>query len=145
VLNKLPVGVSLSVSIPLIAFALNMDAFANMWNELKYDYLMRLGIRILALWPRPSPSSRPERWTMRLEECRAKYTAVEPEDKVQDDFEFRAKRLAKAMRASSMPKKTVSWGLARPKQSRALPPIRSRFRKVRGEEEGGMRRADNIV
>jgi hypothetical protein len=126
-----------------------MDAFANMWNELKYDYLTRLGIRILALWPRWSPSSRPERWKMRLEECRAKYTTVEPEDepedKVQDDFEFRAKRLAKAMRASSIPKKTVSWGLTRPKQSRTLPPIRSRFRKVRGGEEGGMRRADNIV
>lgn len=70
-------GVSLSLSIPLIIFALNMDYFTSVYNELRNNYLIDLGIKLLSLLPslgsiRESSAYR-RRWTQRLQQHREEY------------------------------------------------------------------------
>ncbi|KAF2833583.1 hypothetical protein CC86DRAFT_338978 [Ophiobolus disseminans] len=45
-------GVSLSVSVPLILLALNMEACSGAYNELRHDHIPRMCIWILLRWPR---------------------------------------------------------------------------------------------
>ncbi|KAF1965932.1 hypothetical protein BU23DRAFT_334788 [Bimuria novae-zelandiae CBS 107.79] len=70
-------GVALSVSIPLIIFALNMDYFTALYKELRYNYLAVLGMRVIPLLP-PLGSSEGatayrRRWTRLLQQYREDY------------------------------------------------------------------------
>jgi len=106
-LTQYTVGVSLSVSLPLIAFALNMDFCSAMFNELRYNCCAHACIKLINLLPHPAShrrlSSRRRDWLERLTKSREQYLRVEFDHIVPDDTEGRAKRMASAMLKASMP------------------------------------------
>jgi Mg2+ and Co2+ transporter CorA len=65
-------GVALSVSIPLIIFALNMDYITSLYKELRYNYLAVLAMRIIPLLPplgsRAGSTVYRRRWTGLLQQ-----------------------------------------------------------------------------
>ncbi|KAF2846288.1 hypothetical protein T440DRAFT_406141 [Plenodomus tracheiphilus IPT5] len=70
-------GISLSLSIPLIVFALNMESCSAMYRELRYNHLTRIGISIVGLLPflasSDTPGSSRRRWTERLQKSHGAY------------------------------------------------------------------------
>jgi len=76
-------GVSLCVSIPLVIFALNMDYFSSLYKELRYNYLARLGLKLIPHLPflgsEGSATSRRARWARTLQQDRENYMKSEAE------------------------------------------------------------------
>ncbi|EAT87204.1 hypothetical protein SNOG_04813 [Parastagonospora nodorum SN15] len=107
-------GVSLCVSLPLIAFALNMDYCSAMFNELRYNYCAHGCIKLIKILPHPAAhrrlNSRRTDWLERLKKSREQYLRVEVDHMVPDDTEGRAKRMASAMLRASMPTGTQTRG-----------------------------------
>ena len=125
------VAVSLSVSIPLIMFAMNMEWCSNLYRDFRYDYLVRMCIKLISYLPHlprlkgPATTSLINKWTMHLRYMREDYLSTETKKVVIDDLrhydrtitEYRikepaerasgqpvgggAKNLARAMRGSS--------------------------------------------
>ncbi|KAF1942382.1 hypothetical protein EJ02DRAFT_345695 [Clathrospora elynae] len=77
-------GISLSVSIPLIVFALNMEYCSVVYRELRHNYLARIGIRLIELLfplnPRNPSGSYRRRWTDKLQKCYEEYVKDEYKD-----------------------------------------------------------------
>lgn len=65
------VGISLSVSIPLIIFALNMEWCSATYKELRYNHLARVSVWLVKLFPflasQDTPAPHRKRWTEALQ------------------------------------------------------------------------------
>ncbi|KAH7357602.1 hypothetical protein BKA66DRAFT_242645 [Pyrenochaeta sp. MPI-SDFR-AT-0127] len=105
-------GISLSVSIPLIIFALNMECFSTAYREIRHNYLARIGIKSIAYLPPLAPSEDPgsyrKRWTEMLHKSRHEYMkdddkAFGPDDILLPRKPLRATNLALSFPSTASP------------------------------------------
>ncbi|KAI8934166.1 hypothetical protein NX059_008919 [Plenodomus lindquistii] len=70
-------GTSLSLSIPLIVFALNMEHCSTIYKELRYKHFTRIGINVIRLLPflaaADTPGSYRKKWTEELRRSHHNY------------------------------------------------------------------------
>tara|TARA_R110002003_G_scaffold46_18_gene3855 strand:+ start:611 stop:1192 length:582 start_codon:yes stop_codon:yes gene_type:complete len=149
--NNSTVGGSLSVSIPLIVFALNMESCSSLYNELRYNHLAHLGVKILTLLPGPkaidNPNSRRTKWIAEMEKCREQYLKADAGEDTAHSEDNSAKNLADAMLNAARPARSHFKKVVRPGPDDSEPPRRfARLRKFRKrtDKENGSEVVDSV-
>jgi hypothetical protein len=149
-LTRIAVGISLSVSIPFVIFALNMQYFTTLWNEMRHNHGAYFGAKFLRVFPRiGSPESFPHRksWSQRLQQHRDEYleeTAISTkaseagrpyEDDLDGSTIAPTASFSMPSAASTFDTEPEARGHFRFRRSRSGPRRRTRDEETAGEDE----------